>query len=197
MLGGGLLGSCCHGQTRPAATPDAAPPEVEVVSSKTVRDRDLKKKQLQELVQRFTREAHEGVGCTVVEPDQGVTKMEALYTLDASVTCLRFVRKSDRSVCAALTTASIDRVCGFDSLHTDEQQALSRVLPKWLVGSVVLLKSAPARSSASKAASAAAATVPATEVYLLFEDKRERERFITCIEILRTYCKAEASAKRK
>lgn len=143
-------------------------------SSLSPEEKAQEKQRLQELVKNFARDAVNGVGCTMLNRQDG-SKFEGQYSLDKSLSELSF--KCD-SVKFAVTIylANIQEILRWEDLLKGDQSDIVSMLGEELAPTVILIKGADP-------------TAPqAGDVCIVMPDEMKRECFVTCLKILRLYC---------
>lgn len=142
----------------------------------------MKKDKLRELVHHFTADALRGVECTIIER-RTLTKVEAVYKLDHSVSWLKFTGRSSGATLAAVQLSWISRLISIQHLPVYEQEDfLGKSNVKDLKRSL-LLSSGGDTTSAGR--------VPQS-VTVVLKDVKEMELFLTCVEVLRLYAAMDA-----
>eukprot|EP00435_Cladocopium_sp_Y103_P074484 s15_g49.t1 len=145
-------------------------------------DERMKKDKLRELVHNFTADALRGVECTIIER-RTLTKVEAVYKLDHSVSWLKFTGRSSGATLAAVQLSWISRLISIQHLPVYEQEDfLGKSNVKDLKRSL-LLSSGGDTTSAGR--------VPQS-VTVVLKDVKEMELFLTCVEVLRLYAAMDA-----
>ncbi|CAJ1417064.1 unnamed protein product [Effrenium voratum] len=170
-------GSCSPGQAWGSSAPSA---EARAASfSSDEEDDRTKKDRLRELVHKFTADALKGVDCTIIER-KTLTKVEALYKLDHSVSWLKFTGRSSGSALAQVQLPWISRLTAIQHLPVYEQEELLGKVHAGDLKSSLLLSSGGAGSR-----------VPQS-VTVVMKDPKDMERFLTCVEVLRLYAAMDA-----
>eukprot|EP00434_Breviolum_minutum_P003156 symbB.v1.2.002777.t1/scaffold141.1/size300911/28 len=113
----------CNSSCAPQAWGSSAPPtEARTASfSSGSDDERMKKDKLRELVHNFTADALKGVECTIVER-RTLTKVEAVYKLDHSVSWLKFTGRSSGATLAQVQLSWISRLISIQHLPVYEQE---------------------------------------------------------------------------
>jgi len=148
-------------------------------SSQTSEQKAEDKARLQQLVKQFARDSLRGVPCKFVD----LSKREvtsAVYKLDGNLNWISFQSGNGSSTFAVISVGQIEHVNRWEEVLDIDKSFMEEPLKQEDRNCVLQVRATVATQMNGQPSDTAATVV--------MEDDMQKERFITCLKILRLYC---------